>query len=492
MGRFDFVSPGAAAGDALRKMMVEREAQQRQDMLDKIALDREARLKEHDAANLANTQANTASLIAQRTATEADRTRTNQEQAADKVVKSHRMDEDVNDSEYATATKVPGLEGYFKPTVTQGAQTGEDANGVPQYDVKQGHKFAGSPEERKVAETKQKVEQAFQANPDLRKQPAVAALMDIAAANGNYEPVMNVLAKMAEPTPRYLYHDRDTNQLMLYNMGTGKPEPLPPGFVPSKDDKLVNETAPPTVMSAGMFDPQAIAVYQRLLESGAQPANITRSNAPLMNTVLGNIGREGDQAVSDLTGARSSYAADSDALKQTTKALSAITAFEGTAKKNILVMQGLIGKITDTGFPILNAPIRSLEGKLGDPNVAAFYASIKTVVPEIARIITQPNLTGQLTDSAREDIAGILSGEANVGQMMAVLDVLRKDMDNRTSELQKQKASLESQIKTRGTDHPGHETNANAKPVKKDGESVADFAKRISEWMNTRQAGATK
>lgn len=242
MGRFDFVSPGAAAGDALRKLMVEREAQQRQDMLDRIALDREARLKEHDAASLANTQANTASLIAQRNATDADRTRTNNEQAADKVIRSHRMDEDVNDSEYATATKVPGLEGYFKPTVTQGAQTGEDANGVPQYDVKQGHKFAGSPEERKAAETRQKVDQALMAHPDLRKDPDLSMLMDIASANDKWEPVMNAIAKRVEQTTTTLFRtDPARKVLERFDEGTGQwvshVGPIP------KDHQILQEPA---------------------------------------------------------------------------------------------------------------------------------------------------------------------------------------------------------------------------------------------------------
>ena len=131
--------------------------------------------------------------------------------------------------------------------------------------------------------------------------------------------------------------------------------------------------------------------------------------------------------------------ADRASLGKMTQQLDAITAFEQTAEKNLKVFEDLAKKIGDTGSPLLNMPMRRIQERgLGGAELAAFNAARRVVVPEYARIIANPNLTGVLSDSARHEIEEIISGNATLGQIAAVGAVLRQDAQNRKDAIQAQ------------------------------------------------------
>lgn len=141
MGRFDFRSPGAAAGDAITQYFTRLEQQRRQQMADQLALDREARLKEHDKAALANMQANTQALNEQRAANVA---------AAQLKTDTAglRMGDKVNDE---FAKKYPFM--VATSPLAQGAQIAVSEDDIPTYDVTGGEStYRGTPEERTAAD----------------------------------------------------------------------------------------------------------------------------------------------------------------------------------------------------------------------------------------------------------------------------------------------------------------------------------------------------
>lgn len=130
------------------------------------------------------------------------------------------------------------------------------------------------------------------------------------------------------------------------------------------------------------------------------------------------------------------YGADKASLSKSQQMRDAIGAFENTASKNADVMEGLAKKLTDTGSPFLNRPWREVQARGGgDPNVAAFAAARRVVVNEYARITSNPSLAGVLTDEARREMDAVLSGDATIPQMVAVMRVLRQDATNRRTSL---------------------------------------------------------
>lgn len=148
------------------------------------------------------------------------------------------------------------------------------------------------------------------------------------------------------------------------------------------------------------------------------------------------------------------FGADKGSLASVQKMRDAVGAFEQTASKNGDVMLASAKKLTDTGSPWLNKPWRAVEGQAqGDPNVSAFAAARRTVVAEYARIVSNPNLAGTLSDSARNEMDAVLSGDATIPQIVAVLGVLKQDAANRRSALDETLTGIHGRISTgsRGT-----------------------------------------
>src|SRR3990167_7722987 len=158
MGRFDFVSPGAVAGDAVQRYFADLQARKQQELENSLKLQHEQRLKEQHAAQTKLQEAQLASTDEYRQVLSEGRQRATAEAQQKQDLAPFRMGDEMP-SDLATkygawATKVPGV-------VTQGAQRGEDTEGVPQYDVTQGpdsFKFRGSIEERGADEAQRRMD----------------------------------------------------------------------------------------------------------------------------------------------------------------------------------------------------------------------------------------------------------------------------------------------------------------------------------------------
>lgn len=118
------------------------------------------------------------------------------------------------------------------------------------------------------------------------------------------------------------------------------------------------------------------------------------------------------------------------------KSHDAIVSFETTASKNLDNAIAAAKKLEDTGSPILNKPLRSIDvSVLGSPEVAAYNAARQVAVNEIAKVTSNPTLSGQLSDTARAEVSSFLPEEATIQQIMAVAQILKLDMENRRTSL---------------------------------------------------------
>lgn len=158
--------------------------------------------------------------------------------------------------------------------------------------------------------------------------------------------------------------------------------------------------------------------------------------------------------------------ADQSALTQLTKSRAAIASFENTALKNGEVLVGLAEKVDTTGLPVferwLRAGRRSIEG---DPDVAQFDAQIQLYGNEVAKILTNPNLTGQLTDAARKEVQGFLPSSATYEQVKAVTELLKGDFGRRREAIDDEIKSLKEEIRYPNGRPPDREE------AKKDGDA---------------------
>ena len=142
--------------------------------------------------------------------------------------------------------------------------------------------------------------------------------------------------------------------------------------------------------------------------------------------------KEGGGERGNIAANKADYRADSGSLAALQKQRDAIGAFEDTALKNLDVFIGLAKKIPDTGSPAFNQPLRSVSERMfGNEGLAAYNAARRTVIPEFAKILANPGLSGQLSDSARHEVEEVLSGNATLKQTLAVANLLKQDAANR-------------------------------------------------------------
>lgn len=156
-------------------------------------------------------------------------------------------------------------------------------------------------------------------------------------------------------------------------------------------------------------------------------------------------------ADADIASNKAIFGSDSASLKKLQGQRDAVGAFEGTALKNLDVFLDAAKQIPDTKSPVLNKPIRSIDEKvLGSPELTAYNVARTTVIPEFAKILSNPGLSGQLTDSARHEIENVLSGDATLAQTLAAVNVLKKDAENRRTEFDRQIEEVKGRMKGGG------------------------------------------
>lgn len=158
------------------------------------------------------------------------------------------------------------------------------------------------------------------------------------------------------------------------------------------------------------------------------------------------------------------------ALNAVEKDLAAIRPFDDMLNTNAKVAVDLAKKIAGdrTNSQFLNKPITWLENNAVDnPDIAEYLFQIQTVKTEGARILNNPRLVGQLTDSARHEMGQVINGNMPLGQTERVLSRMMQDGKNRVNAIEREADTLRASI--RGSATPKKEANDVEDAVKKAG-----------------------
>jgi hypothetical protein len=151
----------------------------------------------------------------------------------------------------------------------------------------------------------------------------------------------------------------------------------------------------------------------------------------------------------DLPSQQAAFKANQGSLVKMQGQRDAIGSFEETALKNLDQFLATAQKVVDTGSPMINKPLRGISAAvLGTPELAAYNAARQTVIPEFAKILSNPTLAGQLTDSARKEVESLIGPDATLAQAVAVAKILKTDSANRRQSLDDQIAAIQKRIAT--------------------------------------------
>jgi hypothetical protein len=250
----------------------------------------------------------------------------------------------------------------------------------------------------------------------------------------------------------------------LVNAQTGVPigAPVPPQVKPGEGQQVINgQLVGPGGERIGapvpkQVDPSTAGDVTALSPAGLDAAALNYAKTGLLpplgmgdkNTRKQIINRAADLMPGlDVASAKADYAANTQSLQSLQKQRDAIGAFEQTARKNIDIFLDAAGKVVDTGSPLANSLVRQVSGKmLGSPDQAAYDAARQVAVNEIAKIVSNPTLSGTLSDSARHEVEAFNPGTATLAQSVRVMRLLKQDMDNRTSALDDAIGGIRSRI----------------------------------------------
>lgn len=236
-----------------------------------------------------------------------------------------------------------------------------------------------------------------------------------------------------------------------YNFSLANPTP-PAAGTP------VGDIAKKFGMTAESFDQAAEKYYS----TGTLPP-VGRGNPAGMALNKAIMNRTAElHAGQSLAEGSAEFAANKGSLGKLQANLDQVSAFENTAIKNLDMFTGLAKKAIDTGLPILNRPARLASGLLGSSDQASFEAARQVAVNEIAKVTSSPGLAGQLSDTARKEVASFIPASATVGQIMSLADTLKKDMANRHQSYQEQIGDIQKRMGGQGGGSGGYTPPANA------------------------------
>lgn len=195
--------------------------------------------------------------------------------------------------------------------------------------------------------------------------------------------------------------------------------------------------------------PEALTLtaHQYAMTGQLPPMGMGKQGAAVRTKIINEAAKA--YAGLDLPTQVAAYNANKESLKKLQGQRDAIGAFENTAAKNIDTFLATAGKVVDTGSPLANTLVRQVSGKLlGSPDQAAFDAARQVAINEIAKIVSNPNLSGTLSDSARHEVEAFNPQNATLAQSVAVMRLLKQDMQNRTGSLDEQIKDVQGRIAT--------------------------------------------
>lgn len=241
--------------------------------------------------------------------------------------------------------------------------------------------------------------------------------------------------------------------------------------------------APANTILGGELPPEIAGYYAGLQRSGVpvplgrggvgSPAASSIARAGMQQAGVGGPGGPtAAEAGAQIAGAKASLQAGTSNLTNLTKAKGMTATQVGQLEKNSNMLLDLQKKIADTGFPILNSPIRRGLNKLGDEDQAAYNTALIAVQQEAARVQgASYSGAGVVHESDKDAIRAVIDGNFNGKQMRAVLGVLKREGQNRVG-------SLEDQIKEarQAVNAPG--SNATAAPKTYGGIDPMQFVKK--------------
>lgn len=222
-----------------------------------------------------------------------------------------------------------------------------------------------------------------------------------------------------------------------------------------EEARKTKQTAP-AMNADGLFTKDAVeAMASRYNVDGTLAPNIGRGTQGPVNlaNVLNRAAEQQKEAGNTAEATRIQQLSNKGstlALNALSKDLAAIGPFHDMLNTNAKIAIDLAKKVSQsrTGSQFVNKPLSWLQANSADnPDIAEYLFQMQIVKTEGARILNNPRLVGQLTDSARMEMGNVINGNMPLGQTERVLKRMMADGDNRVNAMKSQRETLLNSMK---------------------------------------------
>jgi len=215
------------------------------------------------------------------------------------------------------------------------------------------------------------------------------------------------------------------------------------------------------------LSPQATAMAGNMYSQTGQLPSGMRSPA-MAGKILNAAADQNPQA--NIAANKATYGADAASLKSLQNTTDQMNAFEATAGKNLDNFLKTAGSVVDSGSPWVNQPLRKVAmGALGSSDMAAFNAARQTAINEISRVLASPKGSGVVSDSARNEVEGLMGPNATLKQIYSAAQILRQDMGNRRQAYADQIADIKGRMGGSSPNPGQNQGGGNADPFSRFG-----------------------
>jgi hypothetical protein len=143
----------------------------------------------------------------------------------------------------------------------------------------------------------------------------------------------------------------------------------------------------------------------------------------------------------------SAFKANSVSLNKLQATFDQVSAFEGTALRNLDLYLDKARAVPDLGVKFANVPLRSITSSMiGAGNLAALNAARQTAATEVAKVLGSASASGVLSDSQKKDATDVLDGNLPFNASVQVVDTIKQDFANRHESYQHQIADIKGRM----------------------------------------------
>ena len=134
--------------------------------------------------------------------------------------------------------------------------------------------------------------------------------------------------------------------------------------------------------------------------------------------------------------------------------------------KNANIAIDLSKKVMMTDSALANKSLNWVKQNVGDnPDTAEYLAQMAFVQTEAARVLNNPRLVGQLSDSARQEMENVINGNMPLNATERVLNRIKQDGDNRVNAMLSMHDNLIKSFKHDNTQQPANQAQSSQPTV---------------------------